>query len=93
MSTGRPVVSTKVGGVPALVSDGVDGVLLTPGDVPALASTIGRLLDDPAFSTEMGRRGAQKVRLELSWSKQSDRTCAVYEKTLRCVGAAPRRQR
>jgi glycosyltransferase involved in cell wall biosynthesis len=83
MSTSRPVVSTKVGGVPALVSDGVDGVLLTPGDIPALASAIGNLLEDPALATEMGRRGAKKVRSELSWNIQADRTCAVFEKALR----------
>jgi glycosyltransferase involved in cell wall biosynthesis len=82
MSTGRPVVSTKVGGVPTLVNNGVDGVLLTPGDIPALASTIGNLLEDPALATEMGRHGAQKVRLELSWNTQADRTCAVFEKAL-----------
>jgi glycosyltransferase involved in cell wall biosynthesis len=91
MSTGRPVVSTKVGGVPALVSNGVDGVLVTPGDVSALASAIRNLLEDQALATEMGRRGAQKVRSELSWNTQADRTCAVFEKALSLRRHAERR--
>jgi glycosyltransferase involved in cell wall biosynthesis len=82
MSTGRPVVSTRVGGIPTLVTDGVDGVLLTPGDVSALASTIGNLLGDEALATEMGRRGARKVRSELSWNTAADRTCAVFDHAL-----------
>ena len=82
MSTSRPVVSTKVGGVPALVSDGIDSVLLTPGDIPALALAIGILLEDPGLATEMGRRGDKKVRSELSWNTQLDRTSPVFEKAL-----------
>jgi glycosyltransferase involved in cell wall biosynthesis len=86
MSTGRPVVSTRVGGIPTLVTDGVDGVLLTPGDVSALVSTIGDLLGDAALATDMGRRGARKARSELSWNAQADRTCGVFEKALSLRG-------
>jgi glycosyltransferase involved in cell wall biosynthesis len=82
LSTGRPVVSTAVGGIPTLVSNGVDGVLLTPGDISALASTIGNLLEDQALATEMGRRGAEKVRSALSWNTQADRTSGVLEQAL-----------
>jgi glycosyltransferase involved in cell wall biosynthesis len=90
MSTGRPVVSTSVGGIPTLVTNGVDGVLLRPGDVSTLASTIGNLLEDQALAAEMGRRGASKVRSELTWNAQADRTCAVFEKArnLRSRGTA-----
>ena len=90
MCSGRPVVSTRVGGIPEFVTDGVDGVLLTPGDVSAFASTLGNLLGDEALATDMGRRGARKARSELSsWNIAADRTCAVFEKalSLRSAGA------
>jgi glycosyltransferase involved in cell wall biosynthesis len=82
MATARPVVSTAVGGIPTLVDNGENGVLLAPGDVPALARTIATLLENRSLALEMGRRGALKVRSELSWAAQSDRTCAVFERAL-----------
>ena len=90
MATGRPVVSTAVGGIPTLVSDGVDGVLLRPGDVSALASTIGNLVQDQALAAEMGRRGARKIRSELTWNTQADRTSAVFEKALSLLSRGSR---
>lgn len=82
MSSGRPVVSTRVGGVPDLVADGVDGVLVEPGDVSALAGSIGKILADKSLATEMGRRGAQKIRSQWSWNAQAAQTCVVFEKVL-----------
>lgn len=61
-------------------------MLLTPGDVSALVSTIGDLLADQKLASAMGRRGAQKVRSELSWNAQADRTCADFDKTLSLRG-------
>jgi glycosyltransferase involved in cell wall biosynthesis len=54
---GRPVVASRVGGIPEIVEDGVDGLLVAPGDPDALAAALARLHADPALASAMGRRG------------------------------------
>lgn len=57
----RPVVGTCVGGIPELILEGECGVLVPPGDPPALAAGIVRLLEDPVAATEMGRNARAAV--------------------------------
>jgi starch synthase len=57
----RPVVRTRVGGVPDLVQDGVTGRLVPSGDAPALADAVRALLADPARRRELGQAGRQAV--------------------------------
>lgn len=66
MASGRPVVSTSISGIPELVDDGVNGLLVPPGDAFALARAIRTLLDDPRRAREMGTRGRQKVCAEFA---------------------------
>jgi len=64
MAAGRPVVATAVGATPELIEDGVQGLLVPPGDVAALASGIARLLDDRELACRLGsdarRRAAER---------------------------------
>jgi glycosyltransferase involved in cell wall biosynthesis len=60
MAAGRPLVATRVGGLPELVEDGVTGLLIPPGDSAALADAIKSLLDDPRRAEEMGRAGRER---------------------------------
>lgn len=61
MAAGLPVVTTPVGGVPDIFVDGVNGLLVPPGEPHALAQAIGRLLDDPDLRAAMGRANRQKA--------------------------------
>jgi glycosyltransferase involved in cell wall biosynthesis len=54
MSFARPVVATPIAGVRDLVRDGENGLLVPPGDAPALASALRRLADDPALAARLG---------------------------------------
>lgn len=63
MAAGRPVVGTRVGGVPDLVRDDWNGFLVEPGDLDGMARSVSRLLENSGLRREMGRRG-----LELAWS-------------------------
>jgi glycosyltransferase involved in cell wall biosynthesis len=55
MAAGAPVVATRVGGTPEAVEDGVNGLLVPPADVPALAQAICSLLADPVRADRLGQ--------------------------------------
>jgi glycosyltransferase involved in cell wall biosynthesis len=57
----RPVVATRVGGIPEVVEDGVNGYLVEPGDVDALAARVATLIADPALRARMGEAGRARV--------------------------------
>ena len=59
MLTGLPVVSTRVAGIPEMVSDGETGLLVGAKEPTALAMAMERLLADPALAKRMGARGRQ----------------------------------
>jgi colanic acid/amylovoran biosynthesis glycosyltransferase len=66
MASARAVVSTAISGIPELVEHDVSGLLVKPGDAPALAAAMRALLEDPGRAAEMGRQGQRKVREEFT---------------------------
>ena len=62
MALAVPPVASAVGGIPEVVTDGVDGVLLPPGDVAAFAGTFRRLADEPATRAELAARAQRRAR-------------------------------
>jgi glycosyltransferase involved in cell wall biosynthesis len=62
MAAGLPVVTTRVGGLPEMVEDGVSGVLVDAGDGDALATAISQLLVNEGDRTAMGAAARQRVR-------------------------------
>src|SRR6185503_16362756 len=61
LATGRPVVATRVGGVPDVVREGEDGFLVEVGDVEAMADRLALLANDPELRARMG--GAARTRV------------------------------
>ncbi len=61
MAAGKPVVATRVGGIPEYVSDRVTGLLVAPADTGALVDAILTLLGDQSRLSEFGRRGRERV--------------------------------
>lgn len=62
MAMQLPVVSTYHSGIPELVQDRINGLLMPPGDEKALANALGELLDNPALRIRLGQRGRERVR-------------------------------
>jgi glycosyltransferase involved in cell wall biosynthesis len=61
MSNGLPVVTTPVGGLPELIADGENGILVTPGDVRGLASALHAVLDDPDKAAKIGGAARETI--------------------------------
>lgn len=61
MALSKPIVATKVGGVPEVVADGEVGFLVPAGNVGAFAESICRLVEDSELRDTMGRNGLQRV--------------------------------
>lgn len=57
----KPVVATRVGGIPEVVEDGVNGYLVEAADVEALADRVSRLVADPVLRVRMGEAGRSRV--------------------------------
>ncbi len=83
MAYGKPVVATRVGGLPEVVSDGETGIVVEPGDPRGLAEGIGRLLHDPDLGRQMGMRGRQRARQCYDTRQMLARVKDVYADLLR----------
>lgn len=81
MACSKPVVATRVGGIPELVTDGVEGLLVEPGDVSGLGDAMNALLDDDEKRERMGRAGRERVRA-FSWDDAADTVLREYERDL-----------
>jgi glycosyltransferase involved in cell wall biosynthesis len=81
MACGKPVVATRVGGIPELVENGTEGILVEAGDVKGIADSITRLLHDPALRSRMGRAGMRRVK-EFSWDSTAKVVLREYERVL-----------
>ena len=79
MAHGRPVVATAVGGLPDMVVDGETGLLVPPGDAPALRAAIDRLLADPDLRRRLGAAGRERIASLSSWKRVIDDTLAAYD--------------
>ncbi len=82
-ANGLPVIGARAGGVPAVIEEGADGLLVSFGDVAELAQAIGALLADPARAQAMGLRGRSKVRAQMTWDKVYERIVGAYSAALK----------
>jgi glycosyltransferase involved in cell wall biosynthesis len=89
LASGRPVVATRVGGVPDVVRDGEDGFLVEPGDVDALADRLARLAADPALRRRMGEAGRARVLPRYSVDRLIDDVDLLYRSLLQAEGLRP----
>lgn len=78
MAAGRPVVATRITGVPELVEDGVSGVLIEPGDVEALTAAIEGLLRDSEKAARFGEAGRAKVAADFDIEGEAGRLRTLF---------------
>jgi glycosyltransferase involved in cell wall biosynthesis len=73
MGVGRPVIASRIGGLPFTVTDGLTGLLCEPGDADDLAAKIEILLDDPVLRHRMGEAGRKRFEADFTWDAIIDR--------------------
>lgn len=81
-AAGVPSVASRVAGTPEVIVDGETGFLTTPGDVPALADAIDRLLRNPVLRLRMGKKARGWVHREFSLDRFTWSLEAVYRRVL-----------
>ncbi|HDS46313.1 MAG TPA: glycosyltransferase family 1 protein [Methanomicrobia archaeon] len=69
MAFGLPIVATRCGGIPELVTDGENGFLVPPNDSASLADAIQKLAADPTLRDHCGRRSYEKTRNLNTWDE------------------------
>ena len=86
LAAARPVVATRVGGVPDVVSDGTDGFLVDPGDVDALADRLATLAGDAGLRERMGAAGRERVLPRYAVDRLVDDMDRLYRELLAAEG-------
>lgn len=76
---GKPVIGARAGGIPGLVRDGVDGLLVPFGDDRELALAIHKLLLDSNYAGVLGEAGRARVLAEFTWDSKYRVVWGVYE--------------
>jgi glycosyltransferase involved in cell wall biosynthesis len=79
---GKPVVATRVGGLPAMVDDGKTGFLVAPRDVDGLSKAIVRLMENEEMRRSFGRNGMRKVNVECAPEAVGRQTRTVYRRAI-----------
>ena len=82
MAEGTPIVATRVGGIPELIRDGREGLLVPAADRRALASGISSLLEDNDAAERLREAARLRVETDFSHERMVDRILAVYRWTL-----------
>ena len=81
MVAGKPIVATKFSGANDLVIDGGTGYLIEQKDYVKFAEAIIRLLNDPEFAKEMGKKGATRIDELFSDNQNIDKVIELWKKT------------
>jgi glycosyltransferase involved in cell wall biosynthesis len=82
MACALPVVSTAVGGIPAVVPEGKTGLLVPPGDEQAMRQALALLHVDRERAQAMGQAGRERALAEYSVERMNREYLALYERAL-----------
>lgn len=82
MAAGKPVIASRVGGIPQMISHQESGILVKPGDVRGLTDALAQLLQQPEKASQLGQRALEVVQSRFSSDVMARRYLCVYQKAL-----------
>ena len=80
---GKPVIGARAGGIPGVVDDGENGILVNFGDVHSLTEAVRLLLSDQSLAQRMGENGRSKVKTQYNWEQITEHVLDVYKSVMR----------
>ena len=89
LARARPVVATRVGGIPDVIRDGENGRLVPPDDAPALAAVLEEFAVKSDAALRLGRAGQRLVREQYTWERVVEQFELVYDEVLGLATFAP----
>lgn len=82
MSMEIPCVTTRITGIPELIRDGIDGLMVAPSDVKGLAGALIQLMDKPELRKSMGKKARQRIIDEYNLEKNVGQLATVFRENL-----------
>ena len=82
MSMEIPCIATCINGIPELIRNGIEGLLIPPSDSDAMAAAIARLMDDAALRESFGKAGRRRVQEMYHLSKNADQLAHIFRHRL-----------
>ena len=78
MACGKPIIASNLPGVRTVCEDGVNGLLVKPGDAADLAKKLALILSDDELAARLGEAGLQRVKEKYNWKKVAEEHLKVY---------------
>ncbi len=78
----KPVIGSRIGGIPYVIQDNKTGLLVNPGDVTDLTKALKKILSNPSLAQKLGENGYKRVLKEFTWDQQVTKTHTLFRSLL-----------
>jgi len=83
MAMGIPCVTTRITGIPELIRDGIDGLLVAPSDLDGLVDALAKLMGDVELRKRIARSGRERVQEQYDLRKNVQKLAAIFDERIR----------
>jgi glycosyltransferase involved in cell wall biosynthesis len=85
LAAGKPVVATNVGGLPEVIHNKINGLLVTPRNPKEIAEAVEKILSDKKLASKLSKNALQTIEREYTWEHAARKTLNAYRT---CIGEA-----
>jgi glycosyltransferase involved in cell wall biosynthesis len=83
MAAGRAIVASRVGGIPEVIHDEIEGLLVEPRDVQGLANKCLQLIESPDLASRVGISARRRVERDFSAQSMAKRVALLYDELIK----------